>query len=385
MPEEIQEKVVLEESLNRQFDWFKDNFAQSAQKAVQEFFGEKFLLNFVSISRNVNPISAGTDYFVTKRRIDSQHDLFFKMSAEAVKLLLDNSFGKLDKKFEINSITDLEGKLINEFHIFLYDAIRGKLKRPIPAKKQKRKNFDVINLTLFLTDSETGNSGKFVISLPEVLLEPVSVEWSGEDKFNEYDFLNSLVDVRIKIGKIKSPVIELKNLDVEDIVVFDSTNVRTMTLVFEDWVKEFQIDPNPNLITPIDNNGNIGERKMSDNKEDLTNIWDKVLIEMGAEFEKVKLPLGELKKIENGQIVDVSSIYNNKLSLIVENKVIADGELVIVNDRYGVKITEIYAGAKNQGIQEAQANAQAQIETQEASSEDEEFDYGDFDLDDEDI
>ena len=109
------------------------------------------------------------------------------------------------------------------------------------------------------------------------------------------------------------------------------------------------------------------------------------------------------------QVVEVAAIYENKITLRVENKVIGHGELVIVNDRYGVKVTDI---AQNKNITTGtpvgensvpenastvlpdeieqnsaeieQEHQQAQPETVEDAGE-EEFDYSDFELEDEDI
>ena len=48
-----------------------------------------------------------------------------------------------------------------------------------------------------------------------------------------------------------------------------------------------------------------------------TNLWDSIQVDMSAEFDKVKLSLGELKSIEEGLIVDLCSVYDNKISLKV--------------------------------------------------------------------
>lgn len=99
----------------------------------------------------------------------------------------------------------------------------------------------------------------------------------------------------------------------------------------------------------------------------------------------------------------MTSIYNNKVTLSVENKPIARGELVIVNDRYGVKIEEVVAKAPKQkasdetvqseddfaevpmGDNEPVENTQYQEEHTGIPDEEEEFDYSDFELEDEDI
>ena len=85
-----------------------------------------------------------------------------------------------------------------------------------------------------------------------------------------------------------------------------------------------------------------------------TNLWDSIQVDMSAEFDKVKVTLGELKSIEEGLIVDLCSVYDNKVSLKVGGKTVAAGELVIINDRFGVRIQNVNDSA----TQEPQGNEQ---------------------------
>ncbi len=126
-------------------------------------------------------------------------------------------------------------------------------------------------------------------------------------------------------------------------------------------------------------------------------LWDTIEVEMSAEFDKVKISLGELKKIEEGLVVDLTSIYNNKVTLLVEDKPIARGELVIINDRYGVKVEEVIANAEpkkkastavsasEDDILEEDDMISEEPKVDEVVDEEDEFDYSDFELDDEDI
>ena len=148
------------------------------------------------------------------------------------------------------------------------------------------------------------------------------------------------------------------------------------------------------------------EEDQGDNmSENTTNtLWDSIEVDMYAEFDPVKVTLGNLKKIEEGLVVDIAALYDNKITLRVENKVIGYGELVIINDRYGVKITDIVERSQ-MNVEEMQQptyqqnampqapSAQNAAPTQTtvdepmpaAETEEDEFDYSDFELEDEDI
>ena len=109
------------------------------------------------------------------------------------------------------------------------------------------------------------------------------------------------------------------------------------------------------------------------------------------------MTLGELKQISEGLVIDVGSVYENKIKLRVENQIVATGELVILNDRYGVRIEEVkkskeiksskQADAAPQAKKAAAAQPQAKKEKQPDSAKqgDENFDYSDFEIEDESI
>lgn len=374
--------------LYAQYNWFANNYPPAIQQAGDEFFLPGFQFILVGISKNINTLMDKDAYFVTKVRIDKLHDMFFRFSQKSIGIILDKVLGRAESKFNLNKLTDLEAKIITSFNDFLYNSISQFLIPAAPALK--RTNFDLIHLTFLIKDIEKNECGKFIITLPEVLLQPEIVEKS-EDKFSEYDFVSSSVDVSIKIGTTRFKLIDIKNIDIDDIVVFDNSDVNKMTLKFKDYEEDIKINPNLGLIIPFDNDG--GDVEMAEN------LWDSIEVEMGAQFDTVKITLGELKDIEEGLVVDLTSIYDNKVTLSVEDKPIARGQLVIVNDRYGVKVDEVIAKDTNNKVdtQDSYDDNQEEIpeeveETQETSDElpdeqagDEEFDYSDFELEDEDI
>ena len=144
-----------------------------------------------------------------------------------------------------------------------------------------------------------------------------------------------------------------------------------MTLVCSNIVQKFQVKPNIKIIEPYDTGGGDG---MEDNTN--TNLWDSIQVDMSAEFDKVKVTLGELKSIEEGLIVDLCSVYDNKVSLKVGGKVVAAGELVIINDRFGVRIEKVNDSSSSPEP-ETEHSAEA---AQEAGGDAEDFDYSDFEV-----
>ena len=369
-----------------QYDWYKNTFPPVVQKSCDEFFLPGFKFALIGISKNINVLMDKDFYFVTKIRIDKQYDMFFRSSEKAISLILDRVLGKPNRSFNLNRMTDLEAKIITSFNDYMFNMTSQFLSPP-PPTELRRTNFDVIHLTFIIKDIDEPKFGKFIVSLPAALLNPDTITSKGE-KFDNTTFKTSTLDVKIKIGSTKFSMYDLKSLDTEDIVVFDNSNTKKMTLVIDDYEKEIKLNPNLGLITPIDDNN--GGNNMGAN-----NLWDSIEVEMTAEFDPVKITLGDLKNIEDGMVVDLTSIYDNKVTLKVEDKIIARGELVIVNDRYGVKISEVTAQQKENVSAVADdfetmpadetVPEETEDETPAADQQDEEFDYSDFELDDEDI
>ena len=379
--------------LYAQYNWFSREYPPIIQQACDEFFLPGFQFVLLGISKNINTLMDKDAYFVTKVMIDKVHDMFFRSSEKAIGLILERVLGKPEGKFNLNRLTDLEAKIITAFNDYMYNAV-SKLLAPAPPTL-KRTNFDVVHLTFLIKDTDKNNCGKFIVTLPDVLLKPDVVAGSG-NKFNYDDFASSTLEGAVKIGTTRLKLIDVKSIDIDDIVVFDNTDTRHMVLKLENYEKDINLNPNLGLVLPYDNDDE-GEEEMAEN----TNLWDSIEVEMSAQFDTVKITLGELKKIEEGLVVDLTSIYDNKVTLSVEDKPIARGELVIVNDRYGVKIDEVIAKGANGSASQPQPQnhdfadesfeqnsvieEQVPQEQAQETSEEDEFDYSDFELEDEDI
>ena len=63
----------------------------------------------------------------------------------------------------------------------------------------------------------------------------------------------------------------------------------------------------------------------------------KVMIELG----RTKMPLGDLMSIQNGGVIELDVEAGEPLNLVVNGCLIAQGEVVIVDDRYGIRLTDI--------------------------------------------
>ncbi|MCM1339175.1 MAG: FliM/FliN family flagellar motor switch protein [Muribaculaceae bacterium] len=395
MEDKLQNSISTKQ-LYREFDWYQKSFPSLVQGACDEFFEENFKLELIGLSKNINCLLDNESCFVTKIRIDKEHDIFFRLTDKAINIILSKILGPTKHKFNINKISELESKVITSFNDFMFEHIKSAIAEPDPTQL-KRSNFDTIHLTFVIKEVEEYShmAGKFIVSLPQILLNAESIESAG-GAFSEDEFPGSETFAAVFVGKTKFSLYDIKNLETEDVVVFEDSNLRNVKLRINGENLDVNINPNMDLLIPdIDNGGD----EMGETHE---NIWDSIEVEMSAEFDTVKITLGELKDIENGLVVDLASLYDNNVTLKVEGKPIASGSLVIVNDRYGVKINNVYAQGQEGGradaaasepdTQDMEEDVSDSLEEQtpvqqggEADESDEEFDYSDFELEDENI
>lgn len=399
MEDKLQNSISTNQ-LYRQYNWYRSTFPEIVQSSCDEFFDKNFELKFIGLSKNINCLLDNESCFVTKIGIDKDYDMFFRLTDKAIEIILNKILGKSKNKFNINKISELEAKVITAFNSFMFDAIKQQLSEPNPTEL-KRTNFDVIHLTFLLkdTDEYVKTTGKIIITLPQALLTPQDVSSTGE-KFANDSFPQSETVGKIIVGKTKFSLYDLINLEQDDVVVFENSNIEKLVLSIQDEEMEININPNMDLLIPEINDGG------DDMSEAHKNIWDSIEVDMYAEFDAVKIKLGELKDIEEGLVVDLTSLYDNKVTLKVEGKPIASGSLVIINDRYGVKVDNVIAQtggvsssgqtfenseedySQNQNPEDEYENSGSEEQGEDSlpqGEEDEEFDYSDFELEDENI
>lgn len=398
MEDKLQNSISTKE-LCKEYSWYQSTFPELVQNSCDEFFNNNFELMFIGLSKNINCLINDESCFVTKVRINSDYEMFFRITATAIKIILDKVLGKSKSKFNINKISELEAKVITAYNGFMFDALKQILTEPDPTAL-KRTNFDVIHLTFLLKDTDINvkSAGKIVITLPQALLAPEQINSSG-DKFADDSFPETETYAKVLVGETKFKLYDLKNLEPDDVVVFENSNIEKLHLSIQEDEMEININPNMDLLI---NEENDGGEEMSDSHK---NIWDSIEVDMYAEFDAVKIKLGELKAIENGLVVDLTSLYDNKVTLKVEGNPIATGSLVIVNDRYGVKIDEVLtaeaaatkkakpAKSDDDEMEESEEDdnyEESEDENEEGyedeeENEEEDFDYSDFELEDENI
>ncbi len=87
--------------------------------------------------------------------------------------------------------------------------------------------------------------------------------------------------------------------------------------------------------TSVDSNPAAGDSSV--NMEFLLDISLDVTVELG----RTNMLINDMLKLGQGSVIELSKLAGESLDILANRKPIARGEVVVVNDKYGVRLTEI--------------------------------------------
>ncbi|NNF05777.1 MAG: hypothetical protein HKN21_03365 [Candidatus Eisenbacteria bacterium] len=96
-------------------------------------------------------------------------------------------------------------------------------------------------------------------------------------------------------------------------------------------------DPMEAVPNPESNQGGAGL-----SMEALMDVSLPVVIEMG----RTTLALNEIAKLKRGSVVQLDGLVGDPVSILVSDRKIAEGEVVVIGDHLGVRISKILSDAE---------------------------------------
>lgn len=77
-----------------------------------------------------------------------------------------------------------------------------------------------------------------------------------------------------------------------------------------------------------------------------------VPLEVTVQLGRTRMPIRQLLQLSAGSVVELGKPAGERLDVLVNGKPIARGEVVVVNDRFGVRLTDIISPSERlEGIQ----------------------------------
>ena len=116
--------------------------------------------------------------------------------------------------------------------------------------------------------------------------------------------------------------------------------------------EEQQLDTHPQEAmagtdeSPVMPESDAPQKSKSDSASDgkLTGDMEFLLdipLEISVELGRTKILINELLKLGQGSVLELSKLAGETLEILANRKLIARGEVVVVNEKYGIRLTEI--------------------------------------------
>jgi|TARA_B110000090_G_scaffold32164_1_gene34264 flagellar motor switch protein FliN/FliY len=96
-------------------------------------------------------------------------------------------------------------------------------------------------------------------------------------------------------------------------------------------------ETNTDLLTDDLDSAALDGLKNKINADVLQNIPVTISVEVG----RTSLKIRDLMRLTQGSVVELDRLAGEPLDLLVNNTLVAQGEVVLVNERYGVRLTSV--------------------------------------------
>ena len=77
-----------------------------------------------------------------------------------------------------------------------------------------------------------------------------------------------------------------------------------------------------------------------------TRVLENIPVTISVEVGRAVIKISDLLRLTQGSVVELDRIAGEPLDLLINNVVVAQGEVVLVNDRYGIRLTRVVSAAQ---------------------------------------
>lgn len=85
---------------------------------------------------------------------------------------------------------------------------------------------------------------------------------------------------------------------------------------------------------------------LSGHKDRNLNLILDIPLKVTVELGRTKMPVSELLNLTQGSVIELNKLAGEPMEVYVNDKLIARGEAVVVNEKFGVRLTDIISPAE---------------------------------------
>ena len=86
--------------------------------------------------------------------------------------------------------------------------------------------------------------------------------------------------------------------------------------------------------------GALDGKDLPDQAGNLNFILD-IPLEVSVELGRTRMLVNDLLKLGQGSVIELSKVAGETLEIMANQKLVARGEVVVVNEKFGIRVTEI--------------------------------------------
>ncbi len=83
-----------------------------------------------------------------------------------------------------------------------------------------------------------------------------------------------------------------------------------------------------------------GEKRKQESIRDMDFILD-IPLEVSVELGRTKMLINDLLQLGQGSVIELNKLAGEPLEILVNRKLVARGEVVVVNEKFGVRLTDV--------------------------------------------
>ena len=338
---------------------------QSLEDCLEKYWYTPFQARLVGISDRMQYFWEFEDFYVSQKPLFSSSEtpglpLQLRLHHQFCDHFFKSALGPYadSRPFKLSALTPFEVFTLEKLSIQLFSVIQnalGKISSPQTTPFALNQHDKTAHLLWYIR-RETGDTFPLVISIPFAILEqaittidipePIVSEQFADEQF----LLNCYAaDLQFRIGSTRASLTEMQSLALGDIVVLENSHLNQWLL----WHDKRQAWVNIPIAEPKGKNKAIpkykplnpilsGDQGTMKTQTPQSFHWENLQVDLVASFEPLKFPIKRLKEISEGLVLEVSGLTENSININVDGQPVAWGELVIVGDKFAVRVQGVY-------------------------------------------
>ena len=128
----------------------------------------------------------------------------------------------------------------------------------------------------------------------------------------------------------------------------DTTDTMNEDSIADDWAQALEeqassgatVDAAPAFDAPNAPSANTVPPGGSNATQDIQMVLD-IPVQLSVELGRVKVPIKYILQLAQGSVVELDALAGEPMDVLVNGYLIAQGEVVVVNDKFGIRLTDI--------------------------------------------